>query len=80
MIAHSIRPFPLPWRLTSGVRASATLVVVLIRKWLQPSGFTQNVQRTRGNRRWAGRDCVIETSSPRRQQMTVFTFNEVFSR
>src|SRR5258705_13675827 len=25
---------------------SADLVIVLIRKWLQPSGFTQNVQRT----------------------------------
>jgi hypothetical protein len=27
--------------------ASSALVIVLIRKWLQPSGFTQNVQRTR---------------------------------
>ena len=26
----------------------AALVIVLIRKWLQPSGFTQNVQRTHG--------------------------------
>lgn len=41
-----------------GVRphGSAALVIVLIRKWLQPSGFTQNVQRTQ---RIVGGECVI---------------------
>ncbi len=33
-------------RSTSALTGSAALVIVLIRKWLQPSGFTQNVQRT----------------------------------
>ena len=27
---------------------SAALFIVIIREWLQPSGFTQNVERTKG--------------------------------
>src|SRR6476660_1939833 len=33
-------------RSKSVLTGSAALVNVLLRKWLQPSGFTQNVQRT----------------------------------
>ena len=34
----------------------AALVIALIRKWLQPSGFTQNVQRT--HRIVSGQDVI----------------------
>ncbi len=36
----------------------ATLVIVLFRKWLQPSGFTQNVQRTQ---RIVGQDMILQS-------------------
>ena len=37
----------------------AALVIVLIRKWLQPSGFTQNVQRTQ--RIVSGQDVILQS-------------------
>jgi hypothetical protein len=36
----------------------AALVIVLIRKWLQPSGFTQNVERT--HRIVSGQDVILQ--------------------
>src|SRR5271166_5762469 len=47
-------------RSKSALRGSAALVIVLTRKWLQPSGFTQNVQRTQ---RIIGGQNVILTRS-----------------
>ena len=37
----------------------AALFVVLIRKWLQPSGLTQDVERTQGIVQWAGCDTAV---------------------
>lgn len=37
---------PKALRMRPSLRGLAALVIMLIRKWLQPSAFTQNVQRT----------------------------------
>ena len=43
----------------SNLTGSAALVIVLVRNWLQPSGFTQNVQRTQ--RIVKGQDVVLQS-------------------
>jgi hypothetical protein len=46
-------------RVQSVLRGSAVLFFVLIGKWLQPSGFTQNVQRTQ--RIVSGQDMILQS-------------------
>src|SRR6476469_6574087 len=46
-------------RSKSVLTGSAALVIVLIRKWLQPSGFTQNVHCT--HRIVSGQDVTLQS-------------------
>ena len=46
-------------RSKSALRGSAVLFFVLIGKWLQPSGFTQNVERT--HRILSGQDVIFQS-------------------
>ena len=45
-------------RVQSALRGSAVLFFVLIGKWLQPSGFTQDVERTQGI--VSGQDVILQ--------------------
>ena len=60
--AHSlVTTNPTAWfpALESTLTGSAALVIVLIRKWSEPSGFTQNVQRTQ--RIVSGQDVILQS-------------------
>ncbi len=62
----------------SNLTGSAALVIVLIRKWLQPSGFTENVLRTQ--RIVSGQDVTLQSIGViRSHALTIMLWTDVAS-